>query len=350
MGRAPLTGVPCPSSPTTTAAGCDPVPVGLIPQRAAAAPPPRRRRRSRQREQGGRAKKSKTARFLRRWKTGSSRRARARTRKGSRSERCQESQEWLVGGRGEPRDQGLAARACRRRASKLAAPGFLPGPRKIEASWSRSPAMRRIHHGPRASTARPAALRRAGASVSAVGAARWVMSEARADVVRGRRYVGPRRLGAAWAGSRWSDRGRSPDGTRPTALALRREGCLRRPDAAGAGRHYLVQGRPVPGGDRRRRPRAARRRVGIAPGPCRSWSAAAMAALGQTRRRRGFASATAATPGHHIQRPRDQDEMERRLEAAPHRTLRAGRVDTDGLGDFRASDIVTRRSGGRSAS
>jgi UDP-N-acetylglucosamine--N-acetylmuramyl-(pentapeptide) pyrophosphoryl-undecaprenol N-acetylglucosamine transferase len=192
-------------------------------------------------------------------------------------------------------------------------------------------------------------------AVGAVGAARKALRARGADVVMGGGgYVaGPAGLAATLTGTPLVlTEADSHLGLANRLLARRaRRVCLAFPIAGREGERYLVTGRPVPAEILSADREAARRRFGIAP------EARCLFVVGgsQGARSVNFAAveAFAERDGRefqvlHLSGRRDHEELERRLEAAPHRdgyTL----VDYDpaGLGDFlAAADLVLGRSGG----
>jgi len=192
-------------------------------------------------------------------------------------------------------------------------------------------------------------------ALGAVAAARAALRRRGADVVMGGGgYVaGPAGLAAALSGTPLVlTEADSHLGLANRLLARRaRRVCLAFPIAGREGERYLVTGRPVPqeifAADRD----SARQRFGVAPG------ARCLFVVGgsQGARSVNFAAleAFAERDGRefevlHLSGRRDHPELQRRLDAAPHRdgyTL----VDYDpaGLGAFlAAADLVLGRSGG----
>jgi UDP-N-acetylglucosamine--N-acetylmuramyl-(pentapeptide) pyrophosphoryl-undecaprenol N-acetylglucosamine transferase len=203
---------------------------------------------------------------------------------------------------------------------------------------------------------RPLRAARAGfEALAAVGAARAALRRRRADVVLGGGgfVAGPAGLAAILTRTPLVlTEADSHMGLANRLLAGRaRRVCLAFPIERREGDRYLVTGRPVPpqilAADRD----SARRRFGIPP------QARCLFVVGgsQGARSVNFAAveAFAERDGRdfqvlHLSGRRDQEELERRLAAAPHRdryTLIG--YDPAGLGDFlAAADLVLGRSGG----
>jgi UDP-N-acetylglucosamine--N-acetylmuramyl-(pentapeptide) pyrophosphoryl-undecaprenol N-acetylglucosamine transferase len=192
-------------------------------------------------------------------------------------------------------------------------------------------------------------------ALGAVAAARRALRERGADVVMGGGgYVaGPAGLAATLSGTPLVlTEADSHLGLANRLLARRaRRVCLAFPIDGREGDRYLVTGRPVAGEILRADRDAARRRFGIPPEArclfvvggsqgARSVNFAAVAAFAE-RDGRDFQVL-------HLSGRRDQEELERRLAAAPNRdgyTLIG--YDPGGLGDFlAAADLVLGRSGG----
>lgn len=199
------------------------------------------------------------------------------------------------------------------------------------------------------------AVRAGFEALGAVGAARRALRRRDADVVLGGGgfVAGPAGLAAiATRTPLVLTEADSHMGLANRLLAGRaRRVCLAFPIAGREGERYLVTGRPVPrevlAADRD----AARRHFGIAP------EARCLFVVGgsQGARSVNFAAVEAfAERGDrdfqvlHLSGRRDEEELERRLAAAPHRdgyTLIG--YDPKGLGDFlAAADLVLGRSGG----
>jgi UDP-N-acetylglucosamine--N-acetylmuramyl-(pentapeptide) pyrophosphoryl-undecaprenol N-acetylglucosamine transferase len=201
----------------------------------------------------------------------------------------------------------------------------------------------------------PLRAARAGVeALAAIGAARQVLRRRRADVVMGGGgfVAGPAGVAAALSGTPLVlTEADSHLGLANRLLARRaRRVCLAFPIEGRAGERYMVPGRPVPAAVIDADRDAARRRFGIAP------EARCLLVVGgsQGARSLNFAAveAFAEQPGRdfdviHLSGRRDQDELRRRLAAAPHPeryTLLAYEPD---LGDvLAASDLVLGRSGG----
>jgi UDP-N-acetylglucosamine--N-acetylmuramyl-(pentapeptide) pyrophosphoryl-undecaprenol N-acetylglucosamine transferase len=201
-------------------------------------------------------------------------------------------------------------------------------------------------------------LRAAGAgfeALAAVAAARRALRDRAADVVMGGGgfVAGPAGLAAALTGTPLVlTEADSHLGLANRLLARRaRRVCLAFPIAGREGGPYLVTGRPVPrevlDADRE----VARRRFGIAP------EASCLFVVGGSQGARSVnlaaVEAFAERDGRdfevlHLSGRRDQEELERRLAAAPHRGgYRLIGYDPGGLGDFlAAADLVLGRSGG----
>jgi UDP-N-acetylglucosamine--N-acetylmuramyl-(pentapeptide) pyrophosphoryl-undecaprenol N-acetylglucosamine transferase len=192
-------------------------------------------------------------------------------------------------------------------------------------------------------------------ALGAVAAARRVLRRREADVVMGGGgYVaGPAGLAATLSRTPLVlTEADSHLGLANRLLARRaRRVCLAFPIGGRGGGRYLVTGRPVPRQIVEADRAAARRRFGIAPG------ARCLFVVGgsQGARSVNFAAleAFAECDGRdfqvlHLSGRRDHAELERRLNAAPHRDgYRLIEYDLDGLGDFlAAADLVLGRSGG----